>query len=142
MAITTKYKGNQSRMTTTKKRILLVDDEPDITSSLKMGLEYSEDEFKVDTFNDSIEALSNYKTGYYDLLLLDIKMPKMNGFELYQKIKEIDDKVKVCFITAFEHYYDEFKGVLPELNERCFARKPITIDDLARRIKKELNNDN
>jgi two-component SAPR family response regulator len=69
-------------------------------------------------------------------------MPKMNGFKLYQKIKGIDDKVKVCFITAFEHYYDEFKRVFPKLNERCFANKPITIDDLARRIKKELNNDN
>src|SRR5919112_746897 len=80
--------------------ILIVDDEPDITSSLKMGLEYNG--FEVHTFNDSIEALSNFKAGLYDLVLLDIKMPKMNGFELCQEIKKEDEKVKVCFLTAFE----------------------------------------
>jgi two-component system, OmpR family, response regulator ChvI len=68
---------------------LIVDDELDITSSLKIGLECNEDdEFKVDTFNDSIEALSNYKTGHYDLLLLDVNMPKMDGFDLYHELKK------------------------------------------------------
>jgi DNA-binding response OmpR family regulator len=88
---------------------LIVDDEPDITSSLKIGLEYNEDdEFKVDTFNDPIEGLSNYKTGHYDLLLLDIKMPIMDGFDLYHEIKKIDDNVKIFFLTASEMYYEEF----------------------------------
>jgi len=63
----------------------------------------------VDVFNNPLESLSSYKAGAYDLLLLDIKMPQMSGFELYDKIKNIDEKVKVCFITAFEEYYDEFK---------------------------------
>ncbi len=122
------------------KRILIVDDEPDITSSLKIGLEYNEgDEFKVDTFNDSIEALSNYKTGHYDLLLLDIKMPEMDGFDLYHEIKKIDDNVKIFFLTASEMYYENFRTKqYCELDKNMFLRKPISIYYLSKRIKEEL----
>jgi DNA-binding response OmpR family regulator len=116
--------------------ILIVDDEPDITSSLKMGLEYNG--FEVHTFNDPIEALSNFKAGSYDLVLLDIKMPKMNGFELCQEIKKEDEKVKICFLSAFEPSYEEFRKQFPELNVRCFASKPISIYDLTNRIKEEI----
>ena len=69
--------------------------------------------FIVDISNDPVKSLSSYKAGVYDLLLLDIRMPKMSGFELYDKIKEIDDNVNVCFITAFEEYYDEFRKRFP-----------------------------
>ena len=86
-------------------RILLVDDEPDVTISIKLGLETQEKGFVVDISNDPIEALANFKAESYDLLLLDIKIPQMNGFELYEKIRKIDNKIKVCFITAFEVYY-------------------------------------
>jgi DNA-binding response OmpR family regulator len=122
------------------KRILIVDDEPDITSSLKIGLEYNEgDEFKVDTFNDSIEALLNYKTGHYDLLLLDIKMPEMDGFDLYHEIKKIDDNVKIFFLTASEMYYENFRTKqYCELDKNMFLRKPISIYYLSKRIKDEL----
>ncbi len=118
-------------------RILVVDDEPDIAFALKVGLENNSG-FIVDTFDDPIEALSNFKAGKYDLLLLDIKMPKMDGFELYKEIKKKDDKVKICFLTASESYYDEFKGTFPKLNIRCFARKPVTIEELTNAIKEEL----
>jgi DNA-binding response OmpR family regulator len=122
------------------KRVLIVDDEPDITSSLKIGLEYNEDEFKVDTFNDSMEALSNYKTGHYDLLILDIKMPKMDGFALYHEIKKIDDNVKIFFLTASEMYYEEFRiKQYSELDKNIFLPKPISIYYLSKRIKEELN---
>jgi DNA-binding response OmpR family regulator len=123
---------------------LIVDDEPDITSSLKIGLEYYEDdEFKVDTFNDPIEALSNYKTGHYDLLLLDIKMPIMDGFDLYHEIKKIDDNVKILFLTASEMYYEEFRTKqYCELDKNIFLRKPISIYYLSKRIKEELNKNN
>jgi DNA-binding response OmpR family regulator len=123
---------------------LIVDDEPDITSSLKIGLEYYEDdEFKVDTFNDPIEALSNYKTGHYDLLLLDIKMPIMDGFDLYHEIKKIDDNVKILFLTASEMYYEEFRiKQYCELDKNIFLRKPISIYYLSKRIKEELNKNN
>jgi len=122
---------------------LIVDDEPDITSSLKIGLEYNEDdEFKVDTFNDSIEALSNYKTRHYDLLL-DIKMPKMDGFALYHEIKKIDNNVKIFFLTASEMYYEEFRiKQYCELDKNIFLRKPISIYYLSKRIKEELNKNN
>ncbi|HEX2124706.1 MAG TPA: response regulator, partial [Nitrososphaeraceae archaeon] len=88
------------------KRVLLVDDEPDLNLTLKMVLE--ENGFKVDSFTDPLSALENFKgesAGMYELLILDMKMPGINGFELYRQIKKIDDKVKVCFLTASEMYY-------------------------------------
>ena len=117
-------------------RILLVDDEPDITSVTKRGLQSNG--FEVDAFTDPAEALSNFKTAVYDLLLLDVKMPKMNGFELYQRINKIDNKIKVCFISAVESYAEEFKKAFPNQSESCFTRKPISIDELAKRIKEQL----
>ena len=119
-----------------KKKILLVDDEPDITSSLKIGLEDSG--FAVDIFNDSVLALSNFKTGMYDLLLLDVKMPQINGFELYEKIREIDSEVKVCFITAYEVYYQSLKEIFPDIDFDCYV-KPINIYELVRHVKAHLN---
>jgi two-component system, OmpR family, response regulator ChvI len=124
-----------SSMTETK-RLLIVDDEPDITSVLRRGLEQYG--FVVDTFNNPVEALSDFKVGYYDLLLLDISMPKMNGFELYKEMAKIDNKVKVCFMTAFEIYRDEFKRLFPKLSLNCFANKPISIKTLANLLKMEL----
>lgn len=119
-------------------RILLVDNEPDIALAFKMGLE--DNGFEVDSFDDPQIALSKFKAGLYDLLLLDIKMPKMNGIEFYQKMKEIDTKVKVCFITASEiYYYKEIaKGLFPVLGIRRLIRKPIKIEDLVKELKQEL----
>jgi two-component system, OmpR family, response regulator ChvI len=97
------------------KKVLIVDDEPDITFTLKKGLEQGG--YDVHVFNDPLMALSNFKPDVYDLLLLDIKMPKMTGFELYRKLKEMDSKVKVCFITAFETYYEKFRQEFYPLEE-------------------------
>src|SRR5919199_2109199 len=119
-----------------KKRILLVDDEHDIALAFKISLENNG--FIVDTFNDPNEALSNFKAGLYDLLLIDIKMPKMNGFELYQEIEKIDNKAKVCFITAFEVYYKSLRELFPTVKVDCFIKKPIANDDLIERITTEL----
>jgi two-component system, OmpR family, response regulator ChvI len=123
-------------MSIKKRRILVVDDEPDVNLTIKLALE--NEGFEVDTYNDPIQALSNFKTGLYDLLLIDIKMPKMDGFELYKKLQQIDQKVKICFITAFELYYDKFKRIFPKINIRCFVSKPVSIGDLANIIKEEL----
>ena len=120
-----------------KKRILLVDDEQDITYSFGIALE--DKGFVVDTFNDPQEALSNFKAGLYDLLLLDIKMPKMNGFELCQEIEKIDSKAKVCFITAFEVYYKSLRELFPNMKVDCFIKKPITTNDLVERLTSELD---
>jgi two-component system, OmpR family, response regulator ChvI len=119
-----------------KKRILLVDDEHDITFSLGIGLENNG--FAVDIFNDPQEALSNFKAGLYDLLLIDVKMPKMNGFELYQEIEKMDNKAKVCFITAFEVYYNSLRELFPTVKVDCYIKKPVTTDELVQRIKSEL----
>ena len=89
-------------------------------------------------FNDPQEALSNFKAGLYDLLLIDVKMPKMNGFELYREMEKIDDKAKVCFITAFEVYYKSLRELFPTVKVDCFIKKPITTDDLVERIMMEL----
>ena len=126
-----------------KRRILIVDDEPDIARLFKVGLEY-EGGFEVDVYNDPIAALSNYRPGLYDLLLLDIKMPKMNGLELYQNIREKykgkeNEEVKVCFITAFEEYHKEFERLFPNLKIDCFIKKPISIDKLVEVVKTKLN---
>jgi CheY-like chemotaxis protein len=123
----------------TKKRILLVDDEPDNSTIFKIALEDSG--FDVDAFNNSTLALSNFKPDYYDLLILDIKMPKMNGYELYEKIKKIDDNVKVCFLTASAEQYKEeyghkfmsFSSSSPP-TDVTFLIKPITIDDLVKKV--------
>ena len=122
--------------TNKRKRILLVDDEYDITFALSTGLE--KNGFVVDTFNDPQEALSNFKAGLYDLLLIDVKMPKMNGFELYQEMEKIDNKAKVCFITAFEVYYKSLRELFPTVKVDCFIKKPITNDELIERIRTEL----
>ena len=94
--------------------------------------------FEVEVFNGAKEALSAFKTNYYDLLLLDIKMPTMNGFELYKEMEKLDNKVRVCFMTAFEVYLDDFKRLFPKLSLSCFANKPISIDTLAKLLDKEL----
>jgi CheY-like chemotaxis protein len=96
--MTSQHQNEQQE--STKKRILVVDDEPDITFTLKEGLEKS-GLFDVETFTDPSSALSNFKSGYYDFLLIDIRMPKIDGYELYDKIRAIDARVKACFISAY-----------------------------------------
>jgi DNA-binding response OmpR family regulator len=119
-----------------RNRILIVDDEPDVGIVLKLGLESSG--FVVVMYNDPLKALSDFKANSYDLLLLDVKMPKMNGFELYSRLQQIDHNVKICFITAFELYFDEFRNMFPKLKVDCFVHKPVSIGTLANVIKDEL----
>ena len=123
------------KLTNKRKMILIVDDEPDIASYLKLSLE--DNGFEVDSFNDPILALDNFRKRSYSLLILDIKMPKMNGFELYTKIKKIDDKVKVCFMTALTELqeYEPFrKEVFPEEGKRYFIQKPVRNEEVVRMV--------
>jgi two-component system, OmpR family, response regulator ChvI len=117
-----------------KKKILIVDDDPDIILTFKTGLESNG--FKVDSYNDPILALKYFKSNYYDLLLIDIRMPTMTGFELYKKINTIDNTAKVCFITSFEVYYRTLLQTFPDPTQICFIQKPISIDALVKHIKK------
>jgi two-component system, OmpR family, response regulator ChvI len=123
-----------------KARILIVDDEEDITLILKKGLEkYG---YEIDAFNDPLLALSSFRAGSYDLILLDIRMPKMDGFELYQELQKVDGKVKVCFMTAFEVYYEALKELFPDTySSVCFVKKPFSIQDFVEKVSKEIEVD-
>ena len=113
------------------KKILLVDDEADIAIAFRLGLESSG--FSVDAYTSSITALANFKSNFYDLALLDIKIPEMDGIELYEKIRETDKKIKICFISAYDVDYHLVKEY-----SACIIKKPITIDDLIKKINTEI----
>src|SRR3989441_10034213 len=121
-----------------RTRILIIDDEPDITFGFKKALRDKGFE-QVETANDSILALKNFKAGSFDLLIIDLVMPEMDGFSLYEEIRKIDNKVKVCFITAFEINYQALRAVFPGPNTTddigCFIRKPVDMDDLVKQIR-------
>jgi DNA-binding response OmpR family regulator len=131
-------------MWSSRKKILVVDDEPDITFTLHAILQNSG--FEVSSFNDPLLALQSFKPHYYDLVILDIKMPTMNGFELYQQLKKKDNHVKVCFLTAVSEFrgYEQYKNdASPKPQERYFVAKPVSEDELRRRVSDMLaNNDN
>jgi two-component system, OmpR family, response regulator ChvI len=117
--------------------ILLVDDEPDITTLFQYYLESSG--FRVKVYNEPRKALSEFRAGLYDLALLDVRMPNISGFELYEKMRRIDSACKVCFVTAFEIYYRSLKEFFPNLDVTCFIRKPVSKAQLLNHITTELN---
>jgi two-component system, OmpR family, response regulator ChvI len=130
-----------------KKRILLVDDEPDITISISAVLESND--LEVTSYNDPGLALSSFKPHHYDLVMLDVKMPKIDGFELYNEIKKIDNQAQVCFITATDkNNYEGLEGperqsgdkekLYCELKKDMFLQKPISNDDLVNEINKRI----
>ena len=124
------------KLAKTKNRILIVDDEPDITESFGLALEDSG--FEVDKYNDPAVALASFKSNVYGLLILDVKMPKIDGFELYNKIKKIDKKAKVFFISAFDIDHAEITKKYPGLKIENFLPKPIQIPELIKRVEEQL----
>ncbi len=118
------------------RKILVVDDDPDIATSVKKGLKRKG--FDVDMYTDPQKALEEFKAGTYDLLLLDIRMPKINGFQMYREIIRKDNKARVCFLTAFEEYREEFSKAFPELDDGRFIKKPTNLTNLADRLAREL----
>jgi DNA-binding NtrC family response regulator len=124
------------------KRILIVDDDPDITLTFKIALEKGNNgnnkEFEVHTFNDPLSVLSQFKPSFYDLLLIDINMPNMNGFELCTEILKVDINVRICFMSAGEVNHEAVREIYPTISIGCFIKKPIAIDYLIKRIIEEL----
>jgi DNA-binding response OmpR family regulator len=114
------------------KRILVVDDEADTNTALHEILE--QNGFIVDSYEDPFLALENFKPHFYDLLILDIKMPEMSGFSFYREIKKRDVKMKVCFLTAGEMYYGSYSDIFSSLPANCFIRKPVTNDELLKHM--------
>jgi DNA-binding response OmpR family regulator len=125
------------------KRILIVDDDADVTLTFKAGIEENNNDpntrIEVYTFNDPMSALLDFKPNFYDLLLVDINMPRMNGFELCEKILAIDINVRVCFMSAVDINREGLREIYPSLGLGCFIRKPVTIDYLLKRIRSELD---
>jgi DNA-binding response OmpR family regulator len=130
----------KSRMRTCN--IIMVDNEPDVNITIKTALEENGD-FKVDTFNDANSALSAFEPGHYDLAILDIRMPGMNGFQLCKKLREIDKRLKICFLTAAEltYFQDIDSVVINDLRTDCFITKPVNTTDLIDRLNIILSQD-
>src|SRR5256885_17144011 len=108
----TKSRETNNKLT---KRILIIDDEDDVNLVFKVVLEDSG--FEVDTFSKPVLALENFKNGLYDLVILDMKMPKMDGITVYQEIRKLDDKVEICFLTAGDVNYEVFAKEFSILNK-------------------------
>jgi CheY-like chemotaxis protein len=126
------------------KRILLVDDDPDITLTFKKGLEEENETsgnkvvLQVFSYNNPLLALAEFKTNFYDLLLIDINMPKMNGFEFSEKVLELDLNVRICFTSAAELNIRALREQYKSLSLGCFITKPVTIENLIRIRKTEI----
>jgi CheY-like chemotaxis protein len=135
---------NDVKLSPFTKRILIVDDHPDIILTFKRGLEaeneYSSGKvfFQVYAYDDPLLALSEFKPSFYDLLLVDVNMPKVNGFEFSEKILKLDVNVRVCYISAGEMNIEALREQYPSLSIGCFIKKPITIENLVRRVKAQL----
>ena len=123
-----------------KKKILFVDNEPDLTTMLKMVLEHAG--FSIDVFNDPLLALENFKPKMYDLVILDVMMPKMDGLELYNELKSVDPSIKGCFLIASSETYSEElrkkKGRHCELNKDLFLYMPLPISKIVEEINRRI----
>lgn len=131
------YTSNPSKNNNKKKKILFVDDEPDIIWLSKTVLERNG--FEVQAFESPMSVLENFKPGSYDLLVIDIKMREMDGFELYDKLRKMDNNINVCFLTAAQEYYDKYKERYSWLQNECFITKPISLENLVNTINSVLN---
>jgi CheY-like chemotaxis protein len=128
------------------KTILVVDDDQNTTLTVKSGLENENNHttnkvsYLVHTYNFPKLALSEFKPNFYDLLLIDVEMPNMNGFEFSTKILEIDADPKICFMSAAEVNYEALREIYPFVNFGCFIKKPISLERLVSRVRDELDN--
>ena len=112
--------------------VLIVDDNPDITKLYRTALEG--EGLKLDTYNDPREALTNFKPNYYDIALIDVRMPEINGFDLYKEMKKLDSSMKVCFVTGFDVNYKALQEIFPEMTKESYISKPNAIADLKKHI--------
>jgi two-component system catabolic regulation response regulator CreB/two-component system response regulator ChvI len=116
-------------------KIMVVDDEPDIAMVIQKALQNNG--FEVDAFSDPHKAIDGFVPGKYAMLITDIRMPEINGFELYRQIRKVDSKIKVAFMTAFDVYETEFKKVFPNMDIHCFFKKPVRMQEIVERVRRE-----
>jgi len=132
-------KGHSSEATkgeADRPRILLVDDERDITDALRIGLEKRR--YDVQVYNDPTKALAKFKPGAYDLAVIDVRMPRMNGFDLFRELRSLDKSLRICFFTAFEAQAEEFERRFPGRSGVAFLAKPMSLAQFAQNIEKIL----
>ena len=122
------------------KRIMIVDANDDVNLTFKIVLSESDRRLRVQSFTDPVDALREFKPDYYHLVIIDILLPKMNGFELYDKLRTLNSKVKICFMTTgSEIILKKFmKEAFPELDPNCYISKPIANEDLLKRVQEAL----
>jgi DNA-binding response OmpR family regulator len=137
-------KQSEEKLLPFTRRILIVDDNPDIVLTFKKAFEEANQisgkkiSFHVNAYNDPLLALSEFKLDFYDLMLVDINMPKMNGFDFCVKILELDANPRVCFISSGLINQEALREQYPSLSIGCFIRKPVTMENLVKRVKAEL----
>jgi DNA-binding response OmpR family regulator len=126
--------GNNTR---DRIRILVLDDDYDVALTFKTGLE--ESGYDVDLFTDPNKVIREFEAGVYAMLLVDIRMPGITGFEVFEKLRKRDKHFRICFITAFQQYYDSIIEFFPRLDVNCFLKKPISIAELREHVEDELS---
>lgn len=119
-----------------QKRIMVVDDELDLVTILQSVLRKAG--FFVAAYTNSRQALSDYKPRDYDLVLLDVRMPGLSGYELYAELKKLDGSIKVIFLTAFD-VQQEIVKLFPELDAKCILQKPVEVRVLVEAIRRRLD---
>lgn len=123
-------------MDTNNKRIMIIDDDIDITNLFKIFLEING--YKVEAFTDPVKALNSFRKNNHDLILLDLKIPTIDGITLYKKIKEIDEQVIICLISADHNYIQNLKKGIIDI-EKIVIYKPILLKDLKNKIDSLVN---
>jgi two-component SAPR family response regulator len=122
------------------KRIMIVDASDDVNLTFKIVLSESDWRLRIRSFTDPVDALREFRPDFYHLVIIDILLPKMNGFELYNKLRSLDSKVKICFMTTGSEFFLKkfIKEAFPELDPNCFMMKPIANEDLLKRVQEAL----
>jgi CheY-like chemotaxis protein len=131
-----------TEVTKEARRILVLDDTRDVSSRIKIALEkkgeHRTERYKVDTYNDPMWVLENFKAGLYDLFLIDFLMATTSNYKLCNKVRQTDNKVKICYMSETYENYEEAKKIFPKVEIKCFIPKSAKISDLVKRIKEEL----
>src|ERR671912_2378159 len=117
--------------TTTKAKILIIDDDPDINNLFKIYLEHAN--FQVDSYTDPVDALYYFEKDEYDLILLDLRMPQIDGIALFYALKNRDDKAIICLTTADMFYLEQLKEKIPNI-EKYVIHKPVLLRNLKDKI--------
>jgi CheY-like chemotaxis protein len=127
---------------TSRRKILVLDDNRAATSRIKTVLEKQEDgrrrKYKVDTYNDPIMVLKNFQAGQYDLFLIDFMMAKTSNHKVCNKVRQMDNKVKICYMSETYQNYEEARKVFPGLEIKCFIPKLAELEDLLTKINQVL----